>query len=318
MRYISAKDQRDIMDMKEVVKVTGQALQAYSEGKTETPLRYTLPFNDDNRYLVMPAICDELQATGVKIVSFVPGNPQRGKQTIEGSVMLTDHETGETLAVLDGAFLTKIRTGAISGVATQYMAREDADTLCVIGTGEQAEGLIEAVLAVRDIKRIQFFNRTHEKAVRFAEEMKERFDHLETEVFEDVNDAMKGADVVVTATNSPKPVFEGKLDDGVHLNAVGSFKPDMQELPSDVLANADKVAVESKNAALEETGDFIEAMKAGKFDEDALYGELGRIVSGELTGRDNDDEVTVFKSVGLAIVDIVVAQYFYEKLAGEK
>lgn len=197
MRYISAKDQRDIMDMKEVVKVTGQALQAYSEGKTETPLRYTLPFNDDNRYLVMPAICDELKATGVKIVSFVPGNPQRGKQTIEGSVMLTDHETGETLAVLDGAFLTKIRTGAISGVATQYMAREDADTLCVIGTGEQAEGLIEAVLAVRDIKRIQFFNRTHEKAVRFADEMKARFDHLETEVFEDVDDAMKGADVVV-------------------------------------------------------------------------------------------------------------------------
>ena len=318
MRYISAKDQRDIMDMKEVVKVTGQALQAYSEGKTETPLRYTLPFNDDNRYLVMPAICDELKATGVKIVSFVPGNPQRGKQTIEGSVMLTDRETGETLAVLDGAFLTKIRTGAISGVATQYMAREDADTLCVIGTGEQAEGLIEAVLAVRDIKRIQFFNRTHEKAVRFADEMKARFDHLETEVFEDVDDAMKGADVVVTATNSPKPVFEGKLDDGVHLNAVGSFKPDMQELPSDVLAHADKVAVESKNAALEETGDFIEAMRAGKFEEVDLYGELGRIVSGELTGRDNDDEVTVFKSVGLAIVDIVVAQYFYEKLAGEK
>ncbi|ASE37525.1 ornithine cyclodeaminase family protein [Staphylococcus pettenkoferi] len=318
MRYISAKDQRDVMDMKEVVKVTGQALQAYSEGKTETPLRYTLPFNDDNRYLVMPAICDELKATGVKIVSFVPGNPQRGKQTIEGSVMLTDRETGETLAVLDGAFLTKIRTGAISGVATQYMAREDADTLCVIGTGEQAEGLIEAVLAVRDIKRIQFFNRTHEKAVRFADEMKARFDHLETEVFEDVDDAMKGADVVVTATNSPKPVFEGKLDDGVHLNAVGSFKPDMQELPSDVLAHADKVAVESKNAALEETGDFIEAMRAGKFEEVDLYGELGRIVSGELTGRDNDDEVTVFKSVGLAIVDIVVAQYFYEKLAGEK
>ena len=198
------------------------------------------------------------------------------------------------------------------------MAREDADTLCVIGTGEQAEGLIEAVLAVRDIKRIQFFNRTHEKAVRFADEMKARFDHLETEVFEDVDDAMKGADVVVTATNSPKPVFEGKLDDGVHLNAVGSFKPDMQELPSDVLAHADKVAVESKNAALEETGDFIEAMRAGKFEEVDLYGELGRIVSGELTGRDNDDEVTVFKSVGLAIVDIVVAQYFYEKLAGEK
>ena len=318
MRYISAKDQRDIMDMKEVVKVTGQALQAYSEGKTETPLRYTLPFNDDNRYLVMSAICDELKATGVKIVSFVPGNPQRGKQTIEGSVMLTDHETGETLAVLDGAFLTKIRTGAISGVATQYMAREDADTLCVIGTGEQAEGLIEAVLAVRDIKRIQFFNRTHEKAVRFADEMKARFDHLETEVFEDVGDAMKGADVVVTATNSPKPVFEDKLDAGVHLNAVGSFKPDMQELPSDVLAHADKVAVESKNAALEETGDFIEAIKVGKFEEADLYGELGRIISGELTGRDNDDEVTVFKSVGLAIVDIVVAQYFYEKLAGEK
>lgn len=237
----------------------------------------------------------------------------QGKNTIVGSVILSDYETGETLAVLEGSYLTKIRTGAISGVATKYLARKDAKTLCVVGTGDQAQGLIEAVLAVRNIERIQCFNRTYDKAVKFAKSVQQQHKEVEVEVYEQVEHAIAGADVIVTATNAQTPVFDQLIESGVHVNAVGSFRPDMQELPSQLIANADKVVVEAESAALEETGDLITPMSEGKFTAEALYGELGDIVAERLKGRVSDDEITVFKSVGVAIVDIVVADYFYRK-----
>ena len=145
MLFISAEEQAQLLDMSEIVEAVAESLRAYSEGKTDTPLRYSLPFNENNRYLVMPALSDELKIVGLKTVTAAPNNTKIGKKTIVGSVILSDYETGETLAVLEGSYLTKIRTGAISGVATKYLAREDAKTLCVIGTGDQAEGLIKSV-----------------------------------------------------------------------------------------------------------------------------------------------------------------------------
>ncbi|MCD8900660.1 ornithine cyclodeaminase family protein [Staphylococcus gallinarum] len=313
MLYINAEEQEKLLNMEEVVDAVAQSLRAYSEGKTDTPLRYVLPFNEDNRYLVMPALSDELKIVGLKTVTVAPNNSKQGKNTIVGSVILSDYENGETLAVLEGSYLTKIRTGAISGVATQYLARNDASTLCVIGTGDQAQGLIEAVLAVRDIKRIQCFNRTYDKAVKFAEMVQQQHKELEVEVYERVEHAIAGADVIVTATNAQTPVFDQMLEPGVHVNAVGSFKPDMQELPSQLIANADKVVVEAESAALEETGDLLTPISEGEFTANDLHGELGHIVAKRLEGRVSDDEITVFKSVGVAIVDIVVANYFYRK-----
>lgn len=313
MLYINAEEQEKLLNMEEVVDAVAQSLRAYSEGKTDTPLRYVLPFNEDNRYLVMPALSDELKIVGLKTVTVAPNNSKQGKNTIVGTVILSDYETGETLAVLEGSYLTKIRTGAISGVATQYLARNDASTLCVIGTGDQAQGLIEAVLAVRDIKRIQCFNRTYDKAVKFSEMVQQQHKELEVEVYERVEHAIAGADVIVTATNAQTPVFDQMLEPGVHVNAVGSFKPDMQELPSQLIANADKVVVEAESAALEETGDLLTPISEGEFTANDLHGELGHIVAERLEGRVSDDEITVFKSVGVAIVDIVVANYFYRK-----
>lgn len=313
MQFISEQKQAELLDMAEVVKAVEEALQAYSEGQTKNPLRHVLPFNEENKYLVMPALSDKLGIVGLKTVTFAPNNPQQGKNTIVGSVILSDYETGETLAVLEGSYLTKIRTGAISGVATKHLAQQNAKTLCVIGTGEQAEGLVQAVLAVRKVNHIQLFNRTYDKAVTFANKLAAQYD-ITAEVFEDVEDAMHNADVIVTATNAVTPVFQNALTAGVHVNAVGSFKPDMQELPSVTLQQADKVVVESSDTALEETGDLITPINEGVFKRDDLYGELGNIVAGKLEGRLNNEEITVFKSVGLAIVDIVVANYFYQKL----
>ncbi|MDW8564021.1 ornithine cyclodeaminase family protein [Staphylococcus shinii] len=313
MRYIDAQEQEELLDMKEIIDAVAESLKAYSEGKTNTPLRYSLPFNEDNRYLVMPALSDELKIVGLKTVTVAPNNTKIGKNTIVGSVILSDYETGETLAVLEGSYLTKIRTGAISGVATRYLARENAKTLCVIGTGDQAQGLIEAVLAVRDIERIQFYNRTYDKAVNFAKQIEKDHEHLNLVVCDDVETAIADADIIVTATNAQTPVFKQRLAQGVHVNAVGSFKPDMQELPSQAIVDADKVVVEAVEAALEETGDLINPVSEGVFGQNHLYGELGHIVASKLEGRVSEDEITIFKSVGVAIVDIVVANYFYQK-----
>lgn len=313
MRYIDAQEQAKLLNMEEIVDAVAESLKAYSEGKTNTPLRYSLPFNEDNRYLVMPALSDELKVVGLKTVTVAPNNTKIGKNTIVGSVILSDYETGETLAVLEGSYLTKVRTGAISGVATRYLARENAKTLCVIGTGDQAQGLIEAVLAVRDIERIQFYNRTYDKAVNFSKQIEKDHEHLKLVVCDDVETAIADADIIVTATNAQAPVFKQRLAQGVHVNAVGSFKPDMQELPSQAIVDADKVVVEAVEAALEETGDLINPVSEGVFGRNHLYGELGHIVASKLEGRVSEDEITIFKSVGVAIVDIVVANYFYQK-----
>lgn len=318
MLTLNETDQSKLLNMKDVIDKVAQALQAFSEGKTENPLRYSLPFNQDNRYLVMPALSDELKIVGLKTVTFAPNNPKIGKKTITGSVLLSDYETGETLAILEGSYLTKIRTGAISGVATRYLAKKDAKTLCVIGAGEQAQGLIAAVLAVRDIERIHFSTRTKAKVEKLAEAVEKQY-NVRTQIFDDADEAMEEADIVVTATNSSSSVFNNSLKPGVHLNAVGSFKPDMQELPSESMLVANKIVVESTEAAMEETGDLKTPLEEGILTENSLHGELGDIVSGKLSGREDDKEVTIFKSVGLAIVDIVVAQYFYKQaIANEK
>ncbi|PTE68636.1 ornithine cyclodeaminase family protein [Staphylococcus devriesei] len=312
MLVLNEQDQQQLLNMEEVIDEVAQSLKAYSEGKTETPLRYVLPFNEENRYLVMPALSDELKIVGIKTVTFAPDNPKKGKKTITGSVLLSDYETGETLAVLDGSYLTKIRTGTISGVATKYLAREDAKALCVIGAGDQAEGLIAAVMAVRNIDTVHFSSRTKENAEKLASDVAQEY-NVQTKVFDEADDAMEDADVVVTATNSSKPVYSRSLQPGVHLNAVGSFKPEMQELPSESMLVANKIVVESTEAAMEETGDLKVPQEEGILTENLLHGELGNIVAGKISGREDDKEVTLFKSVGLAIVDIVVANYFYKK-----
>ncbi|CGG62091.1 ornithine cyclodeaminase [Streptococcus pneumoniae] len=188
-----------------------------------------------------------------------------------------------------------IRTGALSGVATKYLARHNAKTLCIIGTGEQAKGIAEAVFAVRAIEKVILYNRTEEKAYAFAEYIQERF-NKPAYVHTNANEAISEADIIVTTTNASTPVFSETLQKGVHVNAVGSFRPSMQELPSHAIAGANKVVVESKEAALDETGDLQVPIKEGLFKANAIHAELGQIISKEKAGRENNEEITIFKS----------------------
>ncbi|MBT2577977.1 ornithine cyclodeaminase family protein [Bacillus sp. ISL-8] len=313
MLVISANEQRNLVNMKEVIECAALALKEFSAERTITPIRGSLPFaNEQNTALIMPSVAEGLEALGLKVVTVAPHNKKIGKKTINGIVMLSDFQTGEPLALLEGSYLTMIRTGALSGVATKHLARHNAKTLCIIGTGEQAKGIAEAVLAVRGIEKINLYNRTEEKAYAFAQYIQEKFSKP-AYVYRDPNEAISEADIIVTTTNASTPVFSEKLKKGVHINAVGSFRPSMQELPSHAIAGADKVVVESKEAALEETGDLQVPIKEGLFEASDIHAELGQIISREKAGRENDEEITIFKSVGLAVVDIIVAKYLYEK-----
>lgn len=312
MMIISADEQKRLVDMNEVMEYVEIALKEFSALKTDTPIRTALPFGEGNSGLVMPSVAEDLKAMGLKYVTVVPGNAKIDKKVIQGVVLLSDIKTGEPLALLEGSYLTNIRTGALSGVATKYLAKKNASKLGIIGTGEQAHGLCRAVLAARDIETIFVFNRSEEKAKEFAEVTKETFGK-EVVICATPDEVVQNSDILVTATTSMSPVFSTPLKPGTHINAVGSFKPTMQEIPSHALTSASKVVVESMEAALEESGDLQIPIQEGVFSENELHAELGKIISGEFAGRENDEEITVFKSVGVAIVDIVIAKYFYEK-----
>ncbi|MEC1550351.1 ornithine cyclodeaminase family protein [Bacillus rugosus] len=318
MLILNTEDQKRLADMNEIIEWAAVSLKEFSADRTVTPIRSSLPFNGgQNTALVMPSVAQELGSLGLKAVNVVPNNKKLGKKTINGVVMLSDFETGEPIALLDGSYLTMMRTGALSGVATKYLSCQASKKLCIIGTGEQAKGLVEAVLAVRDIEEILLYNRTEQKAQEFANDIRDKC-NKRVQVYSDSNEAVREADIIVTTTNSSTPVFSQSLKPGVHVNAVGSFRPSMQELPSHAISQADKVVVESREAALEETGDLQVPINEGLFKGSDIYGELGQIVSGEYDGRVNDQEITVFKSVGLAVVDIVIARYFYQKAIENK
>lgn len=302
----------ELVDMKEILQCIEVALEEFSRSATDTPIRTILPFGTENSGVVMPSVAEGLESMGLKYVNVVPSNITIGKKVINGVVLLSDITTGEPIALLEGSYLTRLRTGALSGVATKYLSRKDSKTLGIIGTGEQAKGLCVAILAVRDIDTIYVYNRSEEKAIAFSEFVATQF-NKQVVVCDDPNEVVRESDILVTATTAMTPVFTEKLKPGVHVNGVGSFKTTMQELPTSAICSATKVVVESKESALEEAGDLVVPIQAGMYSKDAIHGELGQIISGKLTGRENEHEVTVFKSVGLAIADIVIAKYFYDK-----
>ncbi|WP_373895772.1 ornithine cyclodeaminase family protein [Virgibacillus sp. CBA3643] len=312
MLIIGKEEQENLIDMKEVLVYVEKALIAFSNNETQTPIRTALSFDgEENTALFMPSAADKLKSLGIKVVNVVPGNKSKNKKTINGIVMLFDMETGEPKALLEGSHITQIRTGALSGIATKYLARKDARILGVIGTGEQAKGLCKAICTVRKIEKVILYNRSQDKAKKFASYIEEKFG-VAADVVLNANRVVEQSDILVTATNATDPVYSAVLKKGTHVNAVGSFRPSMQETPSSSITNADKVIVESKEAALEESGDLQKPIEKG-FPSDQLV-ELGDILRGNKEGRMNEEEITVFKSVGLAVVDIIVGQYVLEQV----
>ncbi len=313
---LSANEVRRAVPMASAIEVVKGAFAQLSTGKAVVPLRTQLPVErHEGVTLFMPAYLSETDDLGVKIVSVFPRNVDRGIPTIFAIVIAVDASTGRPVAIMDGTYLTALRTGAASGAATDLLARKDAKVAAIFGAGAQARTQLLAVCEVREIKRVWIYDVARERAEAFVEEMRGKGRiPADVRVASSPSEAVRDADVICTATTSSTPVFDGNdLKPGVHVNAIGSFTPQMQEVDETTIRRASKIVVDSREACLAEAGDLIVPVRKGIITEDDIYAELGEIAAGLKPGRERDDEITYFKSVGNAVQDVSVARRVLEK-----
>lgn len=315
MLVLSRADVEACLPMRECVDVVREAFAALSTGHAQVPLRTVLHLPEhETTAFFMPAHVQTPASLAVKAVNVALKNAERGLPLIHGLVLYFDPDTGEPRAVMEGGSLTALCTGAASGVATDLLAKRGAGELALFGAGVQARTQLGAVCAVRPIRRVWVAARSSESAQRFAQEMAGR-NGLPRAIRAAASPeaAVQSADVVCTATRSSTPVYPGlALAPGVHVNGVGSFTPQMQENDLDVIRRASKIVVDQRAAAWHEAGDLIVALNRGVLKESDVYAELGEIAAGLKPGRERDDEITFFKSVGNAVQDAAVARRVFE------
>jgi len=302
--------------MAQAIEIVKGAFAQLSAGKAVVPIRTQLEIaRHKGITLFMPAYLQEGDDLGLKIVSVFPRNPEMGLPTIHALVAVVDAETGCPAAVMDGTYLTALRTGAASGAATDLLARTDARVAAVFGVGAQGRTQLEAVCQVRDIEKAWVYDVNQAAAEKYAEEMRERGGRIPGDIIiaSSSSEAVREADVLCTATTSKTPVFaDDDLKAGVHINAIGAFTPEMQEVPEDTIKRA-RLVVDSREACWAEAGDLIIPRHKGLISESDIYAELGEIVAGMKHGRESDDEITFFKSVGNAVQDVSVANKVLEE-----
>ena len=308
---LSRADLERVLGMDAVIDTVEGAFAAYSAGKTVTPLRVAVsPQGANGVLLAMPCGVAEPPALGTKVVSVFRDNPSRGLPTVTSIYLLSGYETGEPLAAMDGGHLTAVRTAAGSAVATRHLAQPEAHTLGVFGTGVQARFHVLALCRVRRVQEVLVAGTSREKEEQFAE-------RLGAESGAPVRPASpeeaSAADVVAACTTSATPVVLSQaVRAGVHVNAVGAFTPQTRELPTALIERA-AVYVDARAGAFAEAGDLLIPVQEGGFSLDAVRGEIGEVVLGRVPGRHDDQEVTVYKSVGAAFLDAATARLAYER-----
>jgi len=317
MLILTRSDLEKVLSMKDVIEVVERAFVELAKGTAILPMRASVALSKTEGWMgVMPAYLERMGSLSTKIVTVFDKNLEKGVPTIMATVMLNSGETGAPLAMMEGTFITAMRTGAVTGVATKYLARKDAKTVGVFGAGVQARTQLRAVCAVRNIEKAFVCDVIEERAGVYADEMAEKL-CIPVEKC-NPNDMVKQSDVIVMATTAKTPVFDGSVvKPGTHLNLIGSFKPWVREV-DEMVIKMSKIVVDQKSAALEEAGDIIIPLKAGKITEEHIYAELGELVTGIKPGRTSDSEITLFKSVGLGIQDCAAAWLAYTKAKEKK
>ena len=307
MRIVDAVELRAAAPMPQLLDAVEAAYRDVAAGRDRSPLRSRVQLASGD-LLLMPGVREGGAGASVKLVTVMPGNAARGLPTIHAAVVWIDAASGEPLALLDGAALTAMRTGAASGVATRLLARPDARVLTVFGVGAQAPWQVRAVMAARPIEELRVFARTATSRDAFAALMRDELGpSIRVTAARDAELAVRGADVICCATTSSQPVFAGDwVTPGTHVNGVGSFRLGMVEMPTEIFARASLVAVDSRSAALEEAGDLVAALEAGLLGRHGFV-EIGTVADDWAATRD-PAAITVFKSVGLAIQDLAAAE----------
>ncbi len=310
MLILNVRDVQRCLPMPEAIAGMKHAFTALHQGQVVLPPRTHMPVEDQNAVsLIMPSyVCGHEPALAVKVVGIFPNNLLRGVDRILGAVMVFDPETGAPLAVLEGASMTGIRTAAVSGAATDLLARDSSRTLAIIGAGVQARTHISAMCAIRSIERVFVFSRTRSKTESLVEEMSQVESLPPIEITESADEAVSQADIVCCTTSSGEAVFSDvSVKPGTHINAVGSSQTTAGEVPAQTVARA-KVVVDQREAAFEEAGDILKPIASGLITKNHVLAALGELTSGHVTPiRTQEDDITFFKSVGLAMQDAVAA-----------
>ncbi len=318
MLHITEEEVVNNYSMQMCIQDVKRAFELVKSSHVDTPYRTLLRHDDQGSHtLYMPSFVKGINYASVKVSSLYPENRNSDIPVIQSVILLSDGKTGEHLALIEASYLTAIRTGAITGLGTDYLAREDAKHLAVIGCGSQAYSQIDAVLAVRGIERIYLYNRTKEK----AEELKQRLEvdfkekNLLISVVQTAEAAIEKSDIVISSTSANKPVFSSAaVKPGTHVSAIGSCEPTKQEYDADLLKKASKVVVDTYEGAQSEAGGLIIPHENKAWSFDLIHSDLAELVSKEKSGREDANEITLLDSVGVGFLDTVCAATIYEKL----
>jgi alanine dehydrogenase len=315
MLILNQSDIEHLLPMEACIDVMTAALSSLAKGDAQLPLRTVMRIpNTDNFFAAMPgyvAVNGE-GVFGAKLVTVFPGNQGTAFDSHQGAVLIFDNEHGGVAAMLDGTAITSIRTAAVSGVATRALAREDASTLAILGSGVQAHSHLRAMCAVRPIKTLRVWSRNPDNARAFVDAAK-REHGLDASASATGAEAVRGADIVCAATSANEPVLFGEwLSPGTHVNAVGTSQPAAREFDSATVVRS-RLYVDRRESALKEPGDLLAPLKAGEITPDHIVGEIGEVLIGRAPARRSADEITLFKSLGLAIEDLASAAYVYDQ-----
>jgi ornithine cyclodeaminase len=307
-----------LLPMAECIELMSEALKDLSRGEIIQPLRSVVrPPDAKGVMAMMPAYRrGEKSAFGLKAICFFHGNPQFGKDAHQGCVLLSSGETGELRAIMNASTITELRTAAVTAVATRLLSRPDASELAIVGSGVQARAHLIAISKVREIKRARVVSLNPDHPKQLAEEMRTILP-FPVEPFESVQAALKDADIVLTATSARQPVIKREwISAGAHVNGIGTYSPQAREIDSATMA-ASRIFVDRRESAINESGDYVLAAEEGLIGPDSIVAELGEVLLGEKQGRTSDDEITLFKSLGLAIEDMACAEYLFDKAQRE-
>lgn len=317
MLLLSREDIKKVITMKDVIEADKEAFQMVVEGTCEIPLRTNIQAPKyDGCFLFMPAYAQGIDTASLKVINIFPHNIDNGKPSSPAQVFLIDGTTGFVTAVLDGTYVTQLRTGAASGAAFDVLAKKECKIGALIGTGGQAPTQLEAMLAARSLEEVRVYDLNPERTKAFAERMQEELKDYGARIVavESSDEAVADADLLITVTPSSKPVFDGtKVKAGATVSCVGAYQHHMQEMDPAILPRASKIYFDSKEAVLSESGDILIPLEQGIITEADFTGDLGDVIKGNVIGRENDEEIIVFETVGVAAQDLVTAKAIYDK-----
>ncbi|MDQ0313609.1 ornithine cyclodeaminase family protein [Amorphus orientalis] len=313
MIVLSETDIAGLLPMTAAIDIVADAMITVSNGGATLPLRTIMPVGGANKLGMMPGAMTDPATYGIKLVCLFPDNPASGYSSHQGAMVLFEPEHGAAVAMMNAGHLTAVRTAAASGVATRALARADASVLAIVGTGEQAVHHLDAMAAVRPIREVRVVGRRAERAEAFVAEARARHPALAFSAGTDVRAAVDGAHIVCTVTSSETPVLFGDwIGPGTHVNAVGASVPVKTEIDT-ALAAKSALFADYRPSLFAQAGEVIEAIKTGLFGEDHVRAEIGEVLAGTAPGRTGDDEITLYRSLGIAAQDLACADFCYRQ-----